>query len=94
MQVLSNRQRVHGAACMIYPGVLGAAAKQAQENLYILPSSIHEVILMPQSEVDDIQCVRNMIREVNRTQVEPEEILSDNLYFYHHRKNRVEIVER
>lgn len=94
MQVLSNRQRVHGAACMIYPGLLSVVAEKAKENLYILPSSIHEVLLMPESEVDDTQCVIDMIREINRTQVEPEEILSDNLYFYHYPENRVEVVRK
>lgn len=94
MQVLSNRQRVHGAACMIYPGVLSMAAQRAKENLYILPSSIHEVLLLPESEAGDVQSIKNMIREVNRTQVEPEEILSDNLYIYRPSENRVEVVQR
>ena len=92
MHVLSNRQKIHGAACMLYPGVLGAAAEKVRENLYILPSSIHEVILMPESVVDDVQYVKNMIHEVNTTQVEPEEILSDNLYLYQCQENRIEVI--
>lgn len=92
MRVLSNSQKIHGAACMLYPGVLREVAEKVQENLYILPSSIHEVILMPESVVDDTQYIRNMIREVNTVHVGREEILSDSLYLYHYQKNRVEIV--
>lgn len=93
MQVLTNTRRIHGATCMIYPGLLNSMAKEMDENLYILPSSIHEVILMPESAVDDPEVLRDMVREVNATQVEPEEILSDNLYFYQRQENRVEVVE-
>ena len=93
MRVLCNAQRVYGATCMIYPGVLGTLAEEAGENLYILPSSVHEILILPESEVEDEQYLRDMIREVNGTQVEPEEILSDNLYFYDRLKNRVEIAD-
>lgn len=92
MRVLCNNQRIYGATCMIYPGVLRTLAEEAGENLYILPSSVHEILLLPESEVEDTQYLQDMIREVNDTQVEPEEVLSDNLYFYDRLKNRVEIV--
>lgn len=93
MRVLTNVRRTHGATCMIYPGVLGALASEINENLYILPSSIHEVIFMPESAVDGPRQLCGMVREVNATQVEPEEILSDNLYFYRRLENHVEIME-
>ncbi|MCM1090217.1 MAG: DUF5688 family protein [Butyrivibrio sp.] len=93
MRVLTNKRRLHGATCMIYPGLLNMLADEMDEDLYILPSSIHEVILMPESEVDDPQMLMDMVREVNTTQVEPEEILSDHLYFYKRRENRVEVVK-
>lgn len=92
MRVLCNTQRIYGATCMIYPGVLRTLAQEAGENLYILPSSVHELLLMPESGVEDARYLQDMIREVNGTQVEPEEVLSDNLYLYDRRKNRVEIV--
>ena len=94
MRVLTNTRRLHGATCMIYPGLLGALAGEVDENLYILPSSIHEVILVPESAVDDPEVFKDMVREVNATQVEPEEILSDNLYFYKRLENRVEIASQ
>lgn len=93
MRVLCNTQRIYGATCMIYPGVLHMLAEEAGENLYILPSSVHEILLMPESEADDTKYLQDMIREVNSTQVEPEEILSDNLYYYNRLEKRVEIVD-
>lgn len=93
MRVLCNTQRIYGATCMIYKGVLRTLAEETGENLYILPSSVHEILIMPESEVEDAQYLQDMIREVNATQVEPEEILSDNLYYYNRLKNRMEIVD-
>ena len=49
MYVLSNRARSNGAACMIYPYVLRMMGDILEEDFYILPSSIHEVILVPAS---------------------------------------------
>jgi hypothetical protein len=92
MRVLTNRQKAQGAACMIYPGILERLALEAEENLYIIPSSIHEVILMPESQMDSPELMQDIIREVNGAHIEPEEILSDHLYFYDRLKNRVEIV--
>lgn len=92
MKVLSNEKRVNGAVSMIYRGVLAEIAEQLKENLYILPSSVHEVIIMPHSEVPDPEYVQKMIREINANHVEPEEILSDSLYFYNRLENRIDSV--
>ena len=78
---------------MIYPGVLRALADDLGENFYILPSSVHEILLLPDSGAEDARYLREMIREVNATQVEPEEVLSDNLYYFDRLKNRMEIVD-
>lgn len=82
MQVVSNTSRVHGAACILYPDMLKAMAEGLQRNLYVIPSSIHEIIVLPDSGREDTGRLREIISEVNCTQVEPEEILSDNLYYY------------
>lgn len=82
MYVLGNLQRQYGATCMIYPGVMETIAEEMGGDLYILPSSIHEIILLPEKTVNDVEFVHNMIREVNATQVAPEDILSNSLYFY------------
>jgi hypothetical protein len=92
MNVLTNEQKVQGAVCMIYPGVLERLALEAGGNLYVIPSSIHEVLLMPEADVRDPNQLKSTIWEVNAAYVEPEEILSDNLYFYDRLKNHIDIV--
>lgn len=92
MQMVSNHQRVHGAACILYPKVLEQLAERFQSNLYIIPSSIHEVLVLPQNCRVDPGFLKETIAEVNSTQVEPEEILSDNLYSFSLKEKHVEII--
>lgn len=92
MRILSNEQRIHGAACILYPGVLEKVAREVSANLYILPSSVHEVILLPDKGEEDPEQLKSMVREVNRTQLEPEEVLSDSLYYFDSLKRNVKIV--
>lgn len=82
MEILSNEKRIYGAACMLYPGLLEMLAGQAGANLYILPSSVHEIILLADRGIDAPEQLGEMVREVNATQVEPEEVLSDSVYYY------------
>lgn len=92
MKVLSNSRRTHGAVCLIYQGVLERIAEEFAANLYILPSSIHEVILLAENGVAEPGELKDMVVQVNKTQVAPEEVLSDSLYRYDRLKKRVEKV--
>lgn len=84
MLILTNHSRINGAACLIYPHILEELSQKKDSNLVILPSSIHEVILIPVKEdtVPDREELCRMICEVNKTQVEDTEVLSDHPYFY------------
>ncbi len=84
MFILTNQSRINGAACLIYPHILEELSRKKDSNLVILPSSIHEVILIPVKEdtIPDRDEFCRMICEVNETQVEDTEILSDHPYFY------------
>lgn len=92
MMVLGNHKRTQGAVCMIYPKLLEQIAKKMEVNLYILPSSIHEVILLPDKPEVLPMHLKEMIREVNATWVEPEEKLSDSLYYYNRAEHSLQIV--
>ena len=92
LQVLSNVKRTHGAICMLYPGVLEALAHKEGRNFYILPSSVHEVILLADTGAGSAGELRKMVAEVNSTQVAPEEVLSDSLYYYDSTDKRVKII--
>ncbi len=82
MFVLTNSLRTFGAACLLYDGILEQIAAQLNENFYVLPSSIHEVIIIPESKGPEREDLNDMIQEVNETQIDVEEILSDHVYYY------------
>ena len=91
MKILTNSRRQNGAACLIDSQLLETIAQQENADLYILPSSVHEVILLREGDEEPGE-LRAMIAYVNKTQVAPEEVLSDSLYRYNRQKKSVEIV--
>lgn len=82
MYVLSNEKGINGASCMLYPGVIKEVAEQLGSDLYVLPSSIHEIILVKDNEHLNKKLLREMVFDVNRTQVPEEDILSNTVYYY------------
>jgi hypothetical protein len=92
MQVLSNIKRTQGAACILYPEVLKTLADRCECSFYIMPSSIHEVILMAVTGKEDTDELKSMIHDINVTQVEPEEVLSDSLYYYDRIRQVVKVI--
>lgn len=80
--VLSNKDSLFGAAAMFYPGILEKAREILGEGFFILPSSIHEVILVPDSGGVDVSTLSSMVREANRSVVDPCELLSDHVFHY------------
>ena len=82
MFVLTNSLRNFGAVCILYENILEQIAGQLGENFYILPSSIHEVIIIPESQSPGREILNEMIVEMNQTQLEVEEVLSDHAYYY------------
>lgn len=89
MYVLTNEQRSYGAATILYPGLLELIGSEWKENFYILPSSIHEVLLVPESKSPGIQEMRDAVYNINRTEVSGEEFLSDTVYYYNCRKKEL-----
>ena len=82
MFVLSNRLKLNGASCILYKDMLKTISLHFQSDFYILPSSIHEVILLPAETNDAYEPLTHMVREVNASQVASDEILSDHVYYY------------
>lgn len=89
MFVLTNKQKLQGAGCMFYPDVLKKFSEKVQSDVYILPSSIHEVILVPVSEKDSKEKLLEMVTEINATQVDEEEVLADAIYLYQREKDEI-----
>ena len=71
--------------------VLEEIGQKTGSDFFILPSSIHEVLLLPDTGREDSKGLKKVISEVNRTQVAPEEVLSDTLYRYDREEKRVVI---
>lgn len=91
MNVLTNKGKMFGAVSIISKNVMDYALKKSKlKKVYVLPSSIHEVIIVP-AETGDVEALRNMVHEVNATQLTPDEILSENVYVYDIDKGRLEI---
>ena len=82
MYVLTNKNRSNGATAMLYNDVIGDFADNIHSDLYIIPSSVHELILVPDTDEMDPDVLSGMIAEVNDTQLAPEELLSYSLYRY------------
>lgn len=90
MYVATNRWGIGGAAAMLFPEELGNLAERLGSDLYILPSSIHEVLLLPTAMGQPGE-LAEIVREVNRTQVLPEERLSDNVYRFCRERGEVRV---
>lgn len=80
--ILSNQSGVGGASCILYPELLKGIADCWNRDLVILPSSIHETLLLPREDDMDAEQLNAIIREVNRECVASDEYLSDHAYLY------------
>ncbi len=89
MYVLSNSRRFYGATCMLFTEELGKFSDALGADLFILPSSVHELILIPDYEDADPKFLYDMVREVNENEVSEHDFLSTNVYKYERETKRV-----
>ena len=83
MWIITNNKGINGAASMLYEDELHALAERMESDLYILPSSVHEVIVVPSSEdFNNPDELARLVLEVNMQQVALDERLSNQVYFY------------
>lgn len=82
LMVMTNDQALHGASALFYPGQMDVVAQQLGGNYFVLPSSIHEVLLLPDDGTMDREVLEAMVQDVNMTAVSPEDMLSDHVYHY------------
>ncbi len=92
MYVLSNTKGINGASCLLYPDVVKELSDQLNTDFYILPSSIHEIILVKNKDKIDKNILREMVIDVNYTQVAEDEILSNNIYFYSRKRDALTLL--
>lgn len=89
LYVLSNIVGIQGASTILYPGTLKKCAESLQKDLVILPSSTHEVLILPYEEETDIEELSHMVRAINVSDVPKEEWLSDHVYLYRREDDKV-----
>lgn len=89
MFVLTNDSKINGAAMLLCPATMNKIAEQVGSSYYILPSSVHETLVVPFSDGLNVEDLKNMVHEVNSTQLSADEILSDSVYIYDYDKHRI-----
>ncbi len=93
MYVLSSKDKYFGAAVLLYSQSLKMLSEKLNRNLIILPSSVHEVLLVPDDPATGTAHYKDMVKDVNDTQLEPEEILSYNVYYYNRFSGQINIIQ-
>ena len=95
MYVLTNRSKLNGAAGILSPYIMEMVKDEIDSQIYIIPSSVHEVIILDKraAEEDKVPYIVDMINEINRTEVSPDDKLSDHLYSYDYNLDIMTIVK-
>ena len=89
MLILSNKSHYNGAGCILYKDLLKRLSEELDMDFFILPSSVHEVILLPTKTKDAMKELSAMVREVNAAEIAREDILSDHAYYYSGKEDRI-----
>lgn len=92
MYIMTNEARVNGAITILYKDALKDFAASIHSDVAILPSSVHEVILLPMREEKYFNELRDMVCEVNRNELSKEDFLSDNVYLYRRSTDNIQII--
>ena len=80
--ILSNQQFIYGATMMIYKDVIATIAEKIGKSMYIIPSSVNEVLLCFTETQTEREMLENTLQEVNEFVVSDMDYLSDAVYFY------------
>lgn len=86
--------QTHGAAVIAYPNFFENAAEKLGGDYFIIPSSIHEVLLVKDTGEMNARDLAAMIREVNATEVAPEDVLTDHAYHYDSKEHIFESADK
>ena len=96
--VLTNQMLEYGAAVLAMPSILQKVTGILRDDLYLVPSSVHEVLVLPK-HADWVRAVSEkelgqMVREINLSEVSPEEVLSDHIYEFSGRDGQIRTVQK
>lgn len=91
MYILTNDSGLYGAGCIVFPEFIEAVEEYIGEPFYILPSSLHELLAVPASKVDDVGALEEIVEQVNKGYVNECDKLSDNVYMYNPQSRSIEV---
>ena len=91
LYVLSNDRKSFGAVWITDPEVQREIGQILDDDYYVLPSSVHECMIVPARVSSEASSLQKMVSEINETQVEPEEVLGDSVYRYDRRMKKLRI---
>lgn len=89
MYILTNKQELNGASALLYGDILKDFANKKRADMYILPSSIHEVIMVPADRINDPTKLLSIVHDANTTVVSIGDVLSDSVYYYDRKKDQI-----
>ena len=89
--VLTTPERTYGTSGILRKELLADYADRLGKNLFLIPSSVHEFILMPDDGKTDLEKLECLINRVNSEQVAREEQLSDHAYYYDREKGEIRL---
>ena len=91
MYIICNNKKVGGAGVILYDKILEELSSKLESDLYILPSSIHETIIIRADGNVDVSDLKDMVKNINTTVVSAEDVLSDKVYCYARKNNKLGI---
>ena len=94
MYVATVPDKNSGAGVIAYQDFMDQAAERVGGDFFVLPSSINEILLVPDNGDMTADALRDMVKDVNANEVSPEERLSDNVYHYDSKEHVFELAEK
>lgn len=91
--ILGNKKNLYGASSILYKDMLQELADKLESDLFIIPSSIHELLVLPEVDGHTADFISGMVNEVNTTQLKPEERLSNSVYYFSRETGKVSIAK-
>ena len=94
MFVATVPDKIHGAGVIAYPNFMEDAAKKLGGDFFVLPSSVHEVLLVKDNGETNAKELENIVKNVNASEVEPAERLTDHVYHYDSKEHVFELADK
>jgi len=89
MYAITNAKKINGATAVFYPETLKRFASDIGGDIYLLPSSIHEMMAVPCADWDDPEDLKAIVTDANKTTVTEEERLGNHVYKYVIEEDRI-----